>query len=215
MKADVMPSQSDETPLVFVVDDDADVRGGLEALFQSVGLSSEAFASTKEFLQRKLPDKTSCLILDVRLRGLSGLDFQTELVKTNINMPIIFLTGHGNIPMAVKALKAGAVQFLTKPVREQDLLDAVHVALNLHRARREEDKKNQDLHAQFNELSHREQTIMAMVTAGLKNMQIAGEIGLSEGTIKAHRRNAMKRLGATSFAEFVRMADSLGIHRTK
>jgi FixJ family two-component response regulator len=150
-----------------------------------------------------------------RFEGLSGLDFQAALAKANINIPIIFLTGHGDIPMAVKALKAGAVEFLTKPIREQDLLDAVHIALNLDRARREQDKKNQDLHTRFNELNHREQTIMALVTAGLKNKQVASEIGLSEITVKVHRHNVMKKLGAESLIELVRMADSLRIRRTR
>jgi RNA polymerase sigma factor (sigma-70 family) len=207
----VVRDQSSDSQTVYVVDDDHDVREGLDALLQSVGLKCKAFASTSEFLRNQLPDEPSCLVLDVRMPGLSGIDFQAELAGAKINIPIIFLTGHGDMPMSVKAMKAGAVEFLTKPVREQDLLDAVRVALDRDRAEREHDAKTRDLRARFNMLSQREQEIMRLVCAGLMNKQVAAEIGVSEVTVKVHRHNTMKKLGARSLAELVRMADSLGI----
>jgi len=199
------------TPVIYVVDDDTDVRAGLSALFQSVGLSATTFGSTIDFLKYKRPETTSCLILDVRLPGLSGLDFQTELAKADVNIPIIFITGYGDIPMSVKAIKSGAVEFLTKPVREQDLLDAVRVALDRDRAKRELNVKVHDLRSRFESLSSREQQVMSLVCAGLMNKQAAAQIGVSEVTVKVHRHNVMKKLGAKSLAELVRMADSLGI----
>ena len=204
-----------DTPIVFVVDDDADVRVGLKSLFQSVGLRSEAFDSTAKFLKSKIPDEASCLILDIRLPGLSGLDFQTELASANINIPIIFITGHGDIPMTVKAMKAGAVEFLTKPVRELDLLDAVRVALDRDRERREAERTTRDMRSKFEALSPREQQVMALVAAGLMNKQAAAEIGISEITVKVHRHNVMKKLGARSLADLVRIADILQIRRSK
>jgi FixJ family two-component response regulator len=210
-----MANASDDNPIVYVVDDDADVREGLRDLFQSVGLDSEVFGSATEFLKKKLPDQVSCLILDVRLPGLSGLDFQTELAAAHIKIPIVFITGHGDIPMTVKAMKAGAVEFLTKPVREQDLLDAVRSALERDRLRREYDQETRVLRTRFDELSARERQIMAMVTSGLMNKQIAGEIGVSEVTVKVHRHNVMKKLGAKSLAELVRIADLLGISQRR
>jgi RNA polymerase sigma factor (sigma-70 family) len=210
-----MTNGSDDNPIVYVVDDDPDVREGLSDLFQSVGLGSEVFGSATEFLKKKLPDQVSCLILDVRLPGLSGLDFQSELAAAQIKIPIIFITGHGDIPMTVKAMKAGAVEFLTKPVREQDLLDAVRSALERDRSRREYDQETRVLRARFDELSARERQIMALVTSGLMNKQIAGEIGVSEVTVKVHRHNVMKKLGAKSLAELVRIADLLGVSQRR
>ena len=208
-----MRVQSQRGPIIYIVDDDADVREGLQSLFQSVGLRSEVFASTEAFLQRKPADEVSCLVLDVRLPGLSGLDFQAELAKEQIGIPIVFMTGHGDIPMSVKAMKAGAVEFLTKPFREQDLLDAVRVALNRDRARREHETSMQDLRRRYDSLSPRERQVIAVVVAGLMNKQAAAEIGVSEVTLKVHRHNIMKKLGARSLAELVRMADSLGVPR--
>jgi FixJ family two-component response regulator len=203
--------ESETIPVVYIIDDDSDARTGLSALMQSVGLCATTFGSTIDFLKHKRPERTSCLILDVRLPGLSGLDFQSELAKADVNIPIIFITGYGDIPMSVQAIKSGAVEFLTKPVREQDLLDAVRVALDRDRAKRELDVKVGDLRARFEELSSREQQVMSLVCAGLMNKQAAAEIGVSEVTVKVHRHNVMKKLGARSLAELVRMADSLGI----
>ena len=206
-----MQAESISTPVIYVVDDDRDVCAGLSALFQSVGLCATTFGSTIDFLKYQRPETTSCLILDVRLPGLSGLDFQAELAKADVNIPIIFITGYGDIPMSVKAIKSGAVEFLTKPVREQDLLDAVRVALDRDRAKRDLDVKVRDLRARFEGLSSREQQVVSLVCAGLMNKQAAAEIGVSEVTVKVHRHNVMKKLGARSLAELVRMADSLGI----
>jgi FixJ family two-component response regulator len=201
--------------MVYVVDDDSDVREGLKSLFQSIGLRSETFKSATEFFGSKPSDEVSCLILDVRLPGLSGLDFQLELAKSNIDIPIIFITGHGDIPMSVKAMKAGAIEFLTKPVREQDILDAVQTALDQDRIRREERRKMQDLRGRFDTLSTREQQVMSLVCSGLMNKQAAAEIGVSEITVKVHRHNLMKKLAARSLAELVRMADILGVPHRK
>ena len=189
--------------IVYIVDDDADVREGVCALLQSVGLEVVALSSTMEFLAHKRSD--------VRLPGLSGLDFQTELAKAQIDIPIIFITGHGDIPMTVKAMKAGAVEFLTKPLREQDLLDAVRVALERDRARHELQKQTLSLWSRYEALSDRERQIMRLVCEGLMNKQVAAEIGLSEVTVKVHRHNVMKKLAARSFADLVRMADALRI----
>jgi FixJ family two-component response regulator len=210
-----MQVRSSDAPIVFVVDDDPDVREGLALLLQSVGLRSLAFRSAADFLQSKLPDEVSCLILDVRLPGLSGLDFQVELARSRIDIPIIFVTGHGDIPMSVRAMKAGAVEFLTKPVREQDLLDAVRLALERDRARREHEKETRDLRTRFGALSAREQEVMGLVCAGLMNKQAAAEIGVSEVTVKVHRHNVMRKLGARSLADLVKMAGNLGISGKK
>jgi FixJ family two-component response regulator len=210
-----MPEQAQSGPVIYIVDDDADVREGLQSLLQSVGLKSEAFVSTTALLKTKLADEVSCLILDVRLPGLSGLDFQAEVAKEQIKVPIIFITGHADVPMSVKAMKAGAVEFLTKPIREQDLLDAVGVALERDRARREHERDMQALRASYDSLSHREREVMSLVVAGLMNKQAAAEIGISEVTLKVHRHNIMKKLQARSLADLVRMADSLEIPRWK
>lgn len=197
--------------VVCVVDDDAHVRDGLGNLFRSVGLPVALFGSAAEFLQSDPPVAAGCLVLDIRLPGLSGLDFQAELARRNIELPIIFITGHGDIPMSVKAMKAGAVEFLTKPVREQDMLDAVRVALDRDRDRRMSEDKLSDLRARFDSLSAREREVVALVTAGQMNKQAAAKIGISEITVKVHRHNAMKKLGARSFVDLVVMADRLGI----
>jgi FixJ family two-component response regulator len=205
----------DGTSTVFVVDDDASIRDALKSLFGSVGLHAQAFASAPEFLQAKLPDTPSCLVLDVRLPGLSGLDFQAELAKANIQLPIIFITGHGDIPMTVRAMKAGAVEFLTKPFRDQDLLDAVQLGLDRDRARRNNAKAVSTVRGRYDSLTPREQEVIALVTSGLMNKQIAAEIGVTEVTVKVHRGHVMRKMGAKSLAELVRMADALGIRRVK
>jgi FixJ family two-component response regulator len=202
-------------PIVFVVDDDASVRNALANLFRSVDLRVELFGSAPEFLSSKLPDVASCLVLDIRLPGLSGLDFQTELAKANIHIPIIFMTGHGDIPMTVRAMKAGAVDFLSKPFRDQDMLDAVATAIERDRKRRESEKAASDLRAHFETLTPREREVMALVTAGLMNKHIAAEIGVSEITVKIHRGHTMKKMDARSLADLVRMAEVLGIRRTQ
>jgi FixJ family two-component response regulator len=202
-------------PIVFVVEDDESVRRALSNLFQSVGLEVEVFGSAAEMLQSKLPDVASCLVLDIRLPGLSGLDFQTELAKANIHIPIIFMTGHGDIPMTVRAMKGGAIDFLTKPFRDQDMLDAVMVAIERDRKRREADKVVANLQTHFETLTPRERQILALVSSGLMNKQIAAELGLAEITVKIHRGHIMKKMGAKSLADLVRKAETLGIRRTK
>ena len=209
------PPANAEEPTVFVVDDDASVREALSNLFRSVGLRVAVFGSAHEFLQSKLPDVPSCLILDIRLPRLSGLDFQAELAKANINIPIIFMSGHGDIPMTVRAMKGGAVDFLTKPFRDQDMLDAVGAAIERDRKRRETDRVMSDLQTRFETLTPREREIFAFVSSGLMNKQIAGELGLAEITVKIHRGHITRKMGAKSLAELVRQAEALGISRTK
>ena len=206
--------RSKDPSVVFVVDDDVSMRQALQRLFRSVGLQAQVFGSTEEFLNTKIPDVASCLVLDVRLPGGSGLDFQSELVKANIHVPIIFITGHGDIPMSVKAMKAGAVEFLTKPFRDQELLDAIQVALNRDHTRRQNDEAVSSLRARYESLTPREREVMALVTAGLMNKQIAAQLNVSEITVKVHRGNAMGKMGARSLAELVRMADDLGFRST-
>jgi FixJ family two-component response regulator len=208
-----MTEQGEQQPVVFVIDDDASLRESLTSLLRSVGLRVQTFGSGAEFLRSKLPDIASCLVLDVRLPGLSGLDFQTELARTGIQMPVIFITGHGDIPMTVRAMKAGAVEFLAKPFRDQELLDAVQLGLERDRTRRQSESALSDLRARLATLTPREQEIMAMVTAGLMNEQIAGDLGVSEVTIKVHRGNVMRKMDAHSLADLVRMADALGLRR--
>src|SRR6059058_4998526 len=181
------------------------MRRALTNLFESIGLKVEVFASAPEMLRSKLPDVASCLVLDVRLPGLSGLDFQAELAKANIHTPIIFMTGHGDIPMSVQAMKTGAVDFLTKPFRDQDMLDAVPAALERDRKRRKEEHRIADLRTCFEGLTEREREVMGLVTAGLMNKQIAGELGLSEITVKIHRGHVMRKMAARSLADLVRM----------
>jgi FixJ family two-component response regulator len=200
-------------PTVFVVDDDASVRDALSSLLRSVDLEVETFGSAAEFLRAQLPDAPSCLVLDVRLPGVSGLDFQGELARSGIRIPIIFVTGHGDIPMTVKAMKAGAIEFLTKPFRDQDMLDAIQLALERDRTRREQDGRLAQLKALFGSLTSREQEVIGFVTAGLMNKQIAAEMGVSVITVKVHRGNVMRKMGAKSLTDLVRMADALGIRR--
>ena len=202
-----------EEALVIVVDDDASIREALSSLFRSVGLRILAFASALELLEKPVPAVPSCLVLDIRLPGLSGLDLQAELAKAEIRMPIIFMTGHGDIPMSVRAMKAGAVDFLPKPFRDQDMLDAVSLALERDRQRRDGEKAISDLRALFESLTPREREVMGFVTAGLMNKQIAAEIGLSEITVKIHRSHVMKKMGARSLADLVKMAGLLGVRR--
>jgi FixJ family two-component response regulator len=204
--------RSEQEPVVCVIDDDTFVRQGLSNLLRSVGLRSLVYGSADEFLQAGPPAGPTCLVVDVRLPGLSGLDFQAELARRDIERPIIFITGHGDIPMTVRAMKAGAVEFLTKPVREQDLLDVVRVALDRDRERRRSDSELSDLRARYETLTPRERDVVALVTRGLMNKQAAAEIGVSMVTVKVHRHNAMKKLGARSLADLVRMADLLGRH---
>jgi FixJ family two-component response regulator len=202
-------------PIVFIIDDDASVRRALTNLFQSVSLKVEVFGSAHEMLQGNLPDVASCLVLDIRLPGLSGLDFQTELTEANILIPIIFMTGHGDIPMTVRAMKGGAVDFLTKPWRDQDMLDAVVTAIERDRKRREANKIVANLQALFETLTFRERQVLTLVSSGLMNKQIAAELGLAEITVKLHRGRIMKKMDAKSLAELARKAETLGIHRIK
>jgi len=201
----------DPNAIVYLIDDDTQVREGLANLLQSVGLQVEAFATTTEFLARARQDIPQCLVLDVRLQGVSGLDLQAQLLSANINIPIIFITGHADIPMTVKAMKAGAVEFLTKPIREQDLLDAVQIALDSNRSRREEEQTIAELQSRIESLTSREREVMTLVTLGRMNKQVAAEIGLSEITVKVYRHNVMKKMGAKSLPELVRMTESLAI----
>jgi len=196
-------------PVVFVVDDDASVRSSLKFLLSTVGLQAETFDSADSFLQKKRPDAPSCLVLDVRLPGLSGIDFQRELAARNICIPIVFLTGHGDIPMSVRAMKAGAVEFLTKPFRDQDLLDAVRVALDRDRARREKETEMAGLRRRFDTLTSREQEVVSMVVAGMLNKQIAAELGTAESTVKVQRSRAMEKMQAESLAHMIKMMQKL------
>lgn len=196
---------------VIVVDDDPAIREALQSLVRSVGLDARVFGSVAEFLASKQPDGPSCLVLDVRLPGQSGLDLQHELTKANILVPVIIITGHGDIPMSVRAMKAGAVEFLTKPFRDQDLLDAIQVAIERDRVRRENDKLTAELRQRYESLTARERDVMPLVAAGLLNKQIAGRLGLSEVTVKVHRGNVMRKMRARSMADLVRMADRLGL----
>ena len=202
-------------PIVFVVDDDASMRAGLGDLIRSMGLRVELFASAHEFLSFKRPTAPCCLVLDVRLPGLSGLDFQSELAEADDPIPIVFISGHGDIPMSVRAMKAGAVEFLPKPFRDQDILDAIHLALERDRSHYQSEYSTSDLRAKFETLTPREQEVMALVASGLMNKQVAGEIGVSVVTVKAHRGNVIRKMGAKSLAELVRMADVLKTRRIK
>ncbi|WP_256807756.1 response regulator transcription factor [Bradyrhizobium sp. Bra64] len=201
--------------LVFIVEDDELMREALGNLFASIGLEVEVFGSASEMLQSKLPDVASCLVLDIRLPGMSGLDFQGELAKANIHIPVIFMTGHGDIPMSVRAMKGGAVDFLTKPFRDQDMLDAVMVAIERDRKRREADKIVANLQALFEKLTPREREILALVSSGLMNKQIAAELGVAEITVKIHRGHIMKKMDAKSLADLLRKAETLRIRPAK
>jgi FixJ family two-component response regulator len=204
-----------EEPTVYIVDDDASLRDAISRLLRSVGLRVQLFGSAPELLQGNIAQTVSCLVLDVRLPGVGGLEFQTELAKANIHMPIIFMTGHGDIPMSVRAMKAGAIDFLTKPFRDQDMLDAVTKALESDRKRRESEAAMSDLKARFELLTPREREVMGLVTAGLMNKQIAAETELAEITVKIHRGHVMKKMAARSLADLVRMAESLEIRAGK
>jgi FixJ family two-component response regulator len=210
-----MSTRNEEQAVVFVIDDDADLRDGLSNLLRSVGLQVRAFGSATDFLESKLPDAPSCIVLDVRLPGISGLDFQSELIKRNIGVPIVFMSAHGDIPMTVRALKAGAVEFLPKPFHDQSMLDAVHSALEKDRERRKGIGDTSQLRSSFDSLTSREQEIFAYVASGLMNKQIAAEIEVSEITVKVHRASVMRKMGAKSLADLVRMADALGVHPPK
>jgi FixJ family two-component response regulator len=210
-----MSAVPEQQPVVFVIDDDESVRGALARLFGSMGLRTEVFGSAAAFLQSRLPDVPSCLVLDVRLPGQSGLDFQAELAKANIRVPIVFMSGHGDVPMTVRAMKGGAVDFLAKPFRDQDMLDAVATAIDRDRERRENERLTAGLKNIFESLTPREQEVMMLVSTGLMNKQVAAEMGLAEITVKIHRGHVMKKMGARSLADLVRMADLLGVRRTK
>jgi FixJ family two-component response regulator len=210
-----MSNRTEEQGIVFVVDDDEDLRDGLSNLLRSVGLQVKAFASAIDFLKSNLPDAPSCLVLDVRLPGVSGLDFQSELIKKDIGMPIVFMSAHGDIPMTVRAMKAGAVEFLPKPFHDQSMLDAVHGALEKDRQRRKSIGDTSQLRSSFDSLTAREQEIFAYVASGLMNKQIAAETALSEITVKVHRASVMRKMGAKSLADLVRMADALGVRPPK
>jgi FixJ family two-component response regulator len=195
--------------IVFVVDDDPSVRSSLKFLLSTVGLQVESFDSADAFLHRKPSDTPSCLVLDVRLPGLSGLDFQHELARRHIHIPVVFLTGHGDIPMSVRAMKAGAVEFLTKPFRDQDLLDAVRIALERDRARREQEKEVTDLQRRYDSLTSREQEVVSMLVSGMLNKQIAGQLGTAESTVKVQRSRAMEKMHAESLVDLVRMIEKI------
>jgi RNA polymerase sigma factor (sigma-70 family) len=198
-----------DSAVVFVVDDDPSVRSSLKFLLGTVGLRVETFDSAINFLRRKPPDDHGCLVLDIRLPGLSGLDFQHELATRNIRIPVVFITGHGDIPMSVRAMKAGAVEFLTKPFRDQDLLDAVGIALERDRITREHEREVADLEARFSSLTAREREVILLVVSGMLNKQIAGELGTAENTVKAHRKRAIEKMQAQSLAELVRMIEKV------
>src|SRR3984893_18107702 len=202
-------------PIVFVVDDDPSVCRAIRRLIGSVGLQVELFGSAQEFLRSKRADGPGCLVLDIRLPGISGLDFQRQLAEANIHIPIIFITAHGDIPMTVRAMKAGAVEFLTKPFRDQDLLDAIHVALERDRTRRQQAAEIATLRKRLESLTPREREVLPLVVSGFLNKQIAGEIGTSENTVKVHRSQLMRKMGADSLAELVRLAERIGIPDSK
>lgn len=204
-----MPSEPNDNGFVHIVDDDESLRGALKSLVRSVGLQAGTYGSVREFLDAKIVEEPGCIVLDVRLPGISGLDFQTQLVALGIRLPVILITGHGDIPMSVRAMKAGAVDFLPKPFRDQDLLDAITVAIKRDRARRVADRDAAGLHNRYAKLSPREQQVMQLVTAGKLNKQVAADLGLSEITVKIHRGAAMRKMGARTLADLVRMAEAL------
>jgi len=201
----------EQQPTIVVIDDDASMRRALENLLKSVGFGVELFASPQEFLQSERPDRPGCIVLDVRFPGRSGLDMQRDLANCDTQLPIIFITGYGDVPMSVRAMKAGAVEFLTKPFRDQDLLDAVGTALEADRTRRAGEMRLAELRARSDTLTARERQVMSLVVAGRLNKQIAGELGVSEMTVKMHRRQVMRKMQAAGVAQLVRLADQLGV----
>lgn len=210
------PSQENgDQPIVFIVDDDASMRRALTNLFESVGLKVETFGSAPQLLQAKPPQVPSCLVLDIRLPGASGLDLQSDLAKANIQTPIIFITGHADVPMTVRAMKGGAIDFLTKPVRDQDILDAVQAAIERDRKRRDLNKTVSNVRSRFESLSSRERDVLALVTSGLMNKQVAAQLGLAEITVKIYRGQIMRKMGAKSLADLVRMSEALGIRPSR
>lgn len=206
---------TEEEPVVFIIDDDETVRETVADLLHSVGLGAQTFGSAKEFLQAKLPDVPGCIVLDVRLPGASGLEVQRTLTDSNILLPIIFISGHGTIPMSVKAMKSGAKEFLTKPLNEQEFLDAVQACIEQDRVRRQQARLVAELRQRFNSLTSREQEVLPFVITGRLNKQIAGQLELSEMTVKVHRGQIMRKMRARSLVELVRMADQLGIRAGK
>jgi FixJ family two-component response regulator len=198
-----------DRPIVVIIDDDKDVRDALEDLLQSVGLRTELFASVQEFVDRAVPSRPACLVLDIRLPGRSGLDFQRDLAKEGVNLPIIFITGHADVPMSVGAMKGGAIEFLTKPVRQQDLLDAIQSAIEKDRTQREGERVIAEMRERSDALTAREREVMFLVVLGHPNKRIAAEIGISEGTVKLHRGQVMRKMKVQSLAELVRIADKL------
>lgn len=209
------PAPAENASVVFVVDDDEELRLALDNLFRSVGLQARLFGSTAEFLKAGAGNMPGCLVLDIRLPGVSGLEFQGHLAREGVNMPIIFMTGHGDVPMSVRAMKAGAVDFLTKPFRDQDMLDAVAAALEADRRRRATEEAGRDVRTRFESLSPREREVMILVTRGLMNKQVAGELGLSEITVKLYRAQAMRKMDADTLADLVRMAEQLSLHGSR
>lgn len=208
-------AKSAQNPIVIIVDDDGGIRASLDSLFRSIGLETRLFGSPAELLGGQLPEGPACIVLDVRLPGVSGLDLQGQLSRQGIDFPIIFMTGHGDIPMSVRAMKAGAVDFLAKPFRDQDMLDAVAAALERDGRRRTETAAKEDLRVQYETLTAREREVMGHVTAGLMNKQVAGLIGLSEITVKIHRGNVMRKMNVKSLADLVRKAEALGISQPR
>ncbi len=204
-----------KNPVVMIVDDDAAIRASLDSLFRSIGLETRLFSSPAELLGGPLPDGPACIVLDIRLPGVSGLDLQGQLTRQGIEFPIVFMTGHGDIPMSVRAMKAGAVDFLSKPFRDQDMLDAVTVALERDTQRRSQSAALEDLRAQYETLTAREREVMGYVAAGLMNKQVAGLMGLSEITVKIHRGNVMRKMEVRSLADLVRKAEALGVSQTR
>src|SRR5215204_4136910 len=204
-------ASTEQAPAIIVIDDDASMRKALENLFKSVGFEVELFASPQEVLASERPDRPGCIVLDVRFPGRSGLDMQRDLTQSDAHLPVIFITGYGDIPMSVRAMKAGAVEFLTKPFRDQDLLDAVGTALEKDRTRRSGEMRLSELRTRYGTLTARERQVMSLVVAGRLNKQIAGELGVSEMTVKMHRRQVMRKMQAAGVAQLVRLADQLGI----